>query len=139
MTNLDDNEASEVSEDEDVDEIINTRKVILNKSADWDIWFSFVKVKAINHEVWKLINSAIEIKLVEISKSSSLIMLVVESENLNKNAVEFYKLECVSYTHKTADYQNQKKTLIDLINYIQKIIIIDNVIYIRSIDSHSWN
>jgi hypothetical protein len=64
-------------------------------------------------------------------------MSVVESESLNKNTVELYKLECVSYTHRTADYQNQKKTLIDLINYIQEIITVDNVIYIRSIDSHS--
>jgi hypothetical protein len=139
MTILDDSEASKVSEDEDVDEMINTRKVILSKSADWNIWFSFVKVKAINHEVWELINSAIEVKSVEISKSSSSITSVVESENLNKNAVELYKLECVSYTHRIADYQNQKKTLIDLINYIQKIITVDNVIYIKSIDSHSWN
>jgi hypothetical protein len=138
MTTLDDSEASEVS-DEDVDEMINTRKVILSKPADWDIWFSFVKAKAINHEVWELINSAIEAKSVEIPKSTSSIMPVVEPEGLNKNAVELYKLECASYTHRTADYQNQKKTLIDLINYIQKIIIVDNVIYIRSIDSHSWN
>jgi hypothetical protein len=139
MTTLDDSDASEVSEDEDVGKMINTRKVILRKSADWDIWFSFVKIKAINHEVWELINSAIEAKQVEISKSTSSIMLIVESESLNKNAVELYKLECVSYTHRTTDYQNQKKTLIDLINYIQEIIIVDNVIYIRSIDSHSWN
>jgi hypothetical protein len=34
MTILDDSEASEVNEDEDVDEMINTRKVILSKSAD---------------------------------------------------------------------------------------------------------
>jgi hypothetical protein len=64
-------------------------------------------------------------------------MLVVESESLNKNAVELYKLECASYTHRTIDYQNQKKTLINLINYIQKIITVDNVIYIKNIDSHS--
>jgi hypothetical protein len=64
-------------------------------------------------------------------------MPVVEPGGLNKNAVELYKLECASYTHRTADYQNQKKALIDLINYIQETITVDNVIYIRSIDSHS--
>jgi hypothetical protein len=82
-------------------------------------------------------NSVINVKSVEILKSSISIMSVVDSEDLNKDDIELYKLECASYTHKTADYQNQKKVLIDLINYIQKIIIVDNVIYIRSIDSHS--
>jgi hypothetical protein len=139
MTIFDDSEASKVS-DEDLDEmIINAKKMILSKLTDWDIEFSFVKIKAINHEVWKLINLAIEVKLVEIFKSSSSIMLIVEFKNLNKNAVELYKLECVSYIYRTTDYQNQKKTLINFINYIQKIITVDNVIYIRSIDSHSWN
>jgi hypothetical protein len=119
--------------------MINTRKVVLSKPADWDIWFSFVKAKAINHEVWELVNPSIEAKSVGIPKPTPPIMPVVGPGGLNKDAVELYKLECASYTHRTADYQNQKKALIDLINYIQEIITVDNVIYIRSIDLHSWN
>jgi hypothetical protein len=114
ITILDDSKASEVS-NKAVDEIINTRKVIISKFADWDIWFSFVKIKAMNHEVWELINSSIEIKSIKISKSTSLIILIIESENWNKNAVELYKLEYVSHIHQTTDYLNQKNTLIDLL------------------------
>jgi hypothetical protein len=68
-------------------------------------------------------------------------MPVSDSEDLtlNKNIVKLYKLRLASYNNEMIEYQIQRRAMIVLIDYIHDTITSDNAIYIRIIESHSWN
>lgn len=113
------------------------KKIVLIKTIDWNTWYSFVKIKAINNEIWDFINPKLFFKSIflKFSNESKLNMI----GEVTSRIFELYKIACQVYKIKLTKYEKQMKAFDDIIIYIQKTISVQCAKFIIKNESHSWN
>lgn len=117
-----------------------TEMVTLAKSADWDAWFSFVPTRAVNIQIWDLVNPSLKEKLVSLERPTEPEFVILDHDaRFDQVSYEAYKARRDIYKTKLAKYERHENAFGDLITFIQETIAAHNVIFIQKEEPHPWN
>ena len=115
------------------------RELKLNTSKNWNLWFSIIKIKTHDQNVWNLINSFSIIKsLNQLIKFLKIDLKAQSNANFTKKHAR-YKIKLSKYKQQYKKYEKQKKDLTKITNFILIIINVINVTYIQKMKVHFWN
>ena len=120
--------------------ILSSRKIILAKSADWNIWLSFIRNKIQLNDIWKKIN-------LELINCLSCLILSIEFmsyvsislEIFKQKLYDLWKLHDRLYLRALLNYDCQQKAFISIIDFIHESISTAYSSIIRRKSFHSWN
>ena len=106
------------------------------------MWIVTVRIRALNLEIWNIVNSDLEEKPQCLKKSDCLGMNDIHSARASKNAeeiknvMEMYNLDKEVYKIDLAEYEHQVKALTDLITFLQDTITAHNITYLINVEPH---
>lgn len=117
-----------------------TRKIVLGKSADWDMWFHYVKQRAINNFIWELVDPSKDIKpAVLVAPVKPTVTIPTGPEKLGSDAYEIFRIRQQIYKDEVAEYKDQHKALADLVAFIQETVAVQYSPYISKAEPHPWD
>lgn len=117
-----------------------TRNILLAKLADWEVWYSFIRARAVSTGIWELVNPEISLKPAYLQPPTEpTFSLPGDPAALDLKALEHYKAASYIYKSALAKYERQQKTLNDLIAFIQETITTNYATTIRKKEVHPWD
>ena len=117
-----------------------TRKVSLSKQADWETWLSFIQTKATRSGIWDLINPSLATKAAEFPEPVKPSPPLPEpGQQVDKNAVETYKLLTADYKLDLDEYDRQQRALTEITNFIHETVSVQTATFIKKADTHPWS
>lgn len=111
--------------------------VILTKSADWDLWISFVKTRSI--KIWPNINPDLAEKPASLPEPIAPLFLIPDNGVIDPNALALHKAKSSNYKTLLAAYEKQQRVFDEIIQFIQSTISTTNAIHIERVEPHPYN
>lgn len=101
----------------------NTKKVIFAKPANWEAWFSFIRTRTTNTQIWDFIDPELTKTPVSIERPVELEFHIPDDDahdaQFDRVKYEAYKARKDIYKTKLARYERQEKAFSDIITFIQ--------------------
>ena len=118
----------------------STKKVVLAKLANWDDWTLFIQSRAINNNLWHLVNLDFFEKPQTLLEPKVLTLtLPLAGIIIDKDILEVYKIQNSLYKTQLRKYECQKKVFGDLIFFIQETTSAQNITLIQKVKPYSWD
>lgn len=114
-------------------------KVRLAKSADWDVWFYFVRTRATITGIWELVDPDLTERPVLLEEPVEPVYVVPDDDDFHPIPYAAYEARKEIYRWKLTKYEQQVKALGDLTSFIQETIAPHNVTFIQKEEPHPWN
>lgn len=116
------------------------RKVTLQKSSDWDLWISMVKIRAHSHNIWSLIDPSLPAKPECLQNPiEPIIPIVTNDADTNAAAFSLYKLQLSTYKISLSNFEKQCRAFADINAFITETITLNNAVYIQRTEPHPYN
>lgn len=116
--------------------------IVLRKSDDWDIWYSFVRTRAVITGIWEIVNPEKAVRpefLPTPSPPEFELPAASDTAYFDSGAYKLYKARRWIYELELARFESQRKAISDLINYVQDTLTVQTAIYIQHVEPHPWN
>ena len=98
---------------------MSTRKIVLGKPSDWDTCISFVRTRAENNNIWKLVNPELTEKPASLSEPvTPTYDQATDDEQFDPKKYEAYKARVQVYKMELAKFDRQQKAFGDLIFWL---------------------
>lgn len=118
----------------------SSKKFILSKSADWDIWISFVEARATRSGIWESITPDLVLEPAVLKKPTPPQFVIPENDaDLNLSAFTAYKARQEMYKINLALFEQEAKALGDMVAFIQETVATHNVPFIQNEKPHPWH
>ena len=116
------------------------KKVVLTKPADWDDWISLIRSRAINNDIWHLVNPELPEKPQTLPEQEvPSFILPPAGQPIDRDALELYKIQNSLYKTQLGKYECQKKAFGDLISFIQETTSAQNITLIQKVEPYPWD
>ena len=116
------------------------KKVVLAKPADWDDWISLIRSRAINNDIWHLVNPELPEKPQTLPEQEvPSFILPPAGQPIDRDALELYKIQNSLYKTQLGKYECQKKAFGDLISFIQETTSAQNITLIQKVEPYPWD
>lgn len=119
---------------------VASRKIVLAKPTDWELWLSFIKNKAELNDVWDLINPHSEFPTPSYARPAKPPLYVPATPAaFDPIAAEYHRFQLRNYKELLSDYDRQQKTFSNIIDYIHETLSSSYATVTRQVPSHPWS
>ena len=115
------------------------KKLTLSKPEDWNTWLSFIKTKAVNHQVWDLINPDLPFKPEALERPFEPTFDAGENpEDFDARAYDHYKARHQLYRSALVRLKEQNEAFTNIISFIHETITAQNAVLMQHVEPHSY-
>ncbi|MCJ1463981.1 hypothetical protein MMC07_002591, partial [Pseudocyphellaria aurata] len=116
-----------------------TKKIVLTKPADWDLWISFVRARATHSQIWTLIDPDVSPKPPSLTDPPLLQYIMPDDTDFDQLTINVYKARLEMYKIDLLKFEQQTKAIGDITAFIQETVATNIVSFLQTEDPHPWN